>query len=74
MGVPIPSGVLVVFMVGVAGGFELEGGVLDVAVSDQAALQLVEQAGTWPSWKQSSTTTCAVRTGRPVATVEARRS
>jgi len=34
-----------VFVLGVAGRFELEGGVLDVEVPDQAGLHLVEEPG-----------------------------
>jgi hypothetical protein len=62
-----------VFVRGVAGGLELEGGVLDVEVPGQALLQLVQQP--CPSRKQeSSTTTCAVSTGRSEATELACRS
>ena len=37
-----------VFVLGVAGRFELEGGVRDVEVADQALLQLVQQPGHVP--------------------------
>ncbi len=39
------SSVPVVFVVGVAGGFELEGGVLDVEVPHEAVLEPVQQSG-----------------------------
>ena len=65
------------FAIGVARGFELEGGVLDadVEVLSDAGLELFEHARACPSWKQESfRTTCALSTGKPVAIWEACRS
>ena len=39
------SGVGFVFVGGVAGGFELEGGVLDVEPTGKAGLELIEHLG-----------------------------